>query len=56
MSDDPMADFLAREKAALGDDADFFANPTPSAASGIDAFPDLSVSPRTVLRAYTDTL
>ncbi|AAW45490.1 hypothetical protein CNBH0550 [Cryptococcus deneoformans B-3501A] len=42
MSDDPMADFLAREKAALGDDADFFANPTPSAASGIDAFPDLT--------------
>ncbi|OWT36894.1 clathrin light chain [Cryptococcus neoformans] len=42
MSDDPMADFLAREKAALGEDADFFANPTPSAASGIDAFPDLT--------------
>lgn len=42
MSDDPMADFLAREKAALGEDADFFANPTPSASSGIDAFPDLA--------------
>ncbi|WVF71106.1 hypothetical protein IAT40_005903 [Kwoniella sp. CBS 6097] len=41
MSDDPMADFLAREKAALGDDADFFASGTaPSAPSGVDAFPD----------------
>ncbi|KAK8864712.1 hypothetical protein IAR55_001966 [Kwoniella newhampshirensis] len=41
MSDDPMADFLAKERAALGEDADFFAsgNP-PSAPSGIDAFPD----------------
>lgn len=56
MSDDPMADFLAREKAALGEDADFFANPTPSAASGIDAFPDLSVSSCTALRSHTDAL
>ncbi|WRT66701.1 uncharacterized protein IL334_003662 [Kwoniella shivajii] len=43
MSDDPMADFLAREKAALGDDADLFASGTaPSAPSGMDAFPDFS--------------
>ncbi|WWD16974.1 hypothetical protein CI109_101408 [Kwoniella shandongensis] len=41
MSDDPTADFLAREKAALGEDADFFASGAPpSAPSGIDAFPD----------------
>ncbi|WVQ80138.1 hypothetical protein IAT38_002240 [Cryptococcus sp. DSM 104549] len=43
MSDDPMADFLAREKAALGDDADFFTGGNSSSApSGIDAFPDLT--------------
>ncbi|WVO15243.1 hypothetical protein L204_102895 [Cryptococcus depauperatus] len=44
MSDDPMADFLAREKAALGDDADLFAtgNP-PSVPSGVEStFPDIS--------------
>ncbi|KAK1923949.1 clathrin light chain [Papiliotrema laurentii] len=42
MSDDPTADFLAREKAALGDDADLFATGSaPSAPSGID-FPDLT--------------
>ncbi|EIW70333.1 clathrin light chain [Tremella mesenterica] len=43
MSDDPMADFLAREKAALGDDADLFASGSaPSAPSGITSFPDLA--------------
>lgn len=43
MSDDPMADFLAREKAALGDDADFFSSGgAPSAPSGMDSFPDLT--------------
>ncbi|KAK4688201.1 hypothetical protein P7C73_g1900, partial [Tremellales sp. Uapishka_1] len=41
MSDDPMADFLAREKAALGDDADLFASgQAPSAPSGMSSFPD----------------
>ncbi|WVR06747.1 hypothetical protein IAU60_003782 [Kwoniella sp. DSM 27419] len=41
MSDDPMADFLAREKAALGDDADLFSSGgAPSGPSGMDAFPD----------------
>jgi len=39
MSDDPMADFLAREKAALGDDADLFASGgAPSQPSGLDEF------------------
>jgi hypothetical protein len=60
MSDDPMADFLAREKAALGssflassevpganevgEDADFFNNPSssappaPAASGGFDDF------------------
>lgn len=39
MSDDPMADFLAREKAALGDDADLFAGgQAPSAPGGLDDF------------------
>ncbi|WVQ67437.1 uncharacterized protein L199_005635 [Kwoniella botswanensis] len=43
MSDDPMADFLAREKAALGDDADLFASGSaPSEPSGMDAFPDFT--------------
>ncbi len=44
MSDDPTADFLAREKAILGDDADLFASgeiPGMSSGSGMDAFPDL---------------
>ncbi|ORX35556.1 clathrin light chain [Kockovaella imperatae] len=37
MSDDPMADFLAREKAALGDDAELFATGSaPTAPSGVD--------------------
>ncbi|ORY26350.1 clathrin light chain [Naematelia encephala] len=45
MSDDPMADFLAREKAALGDDADLFASGSaPSQPSGIDSFPDFNTS------------
>ncbi|RSH81957.1 uncharacterized protein EHS24_008156 [Apiotrichum porosum] len=43
MSDDPTADFLAREKAILGEDADLFASgETPTAPAGIDAFPDLT--------------
>lgn len=37
MSDDPMADFLAREKAALGEDADFFNNPGSSAPAPAQA-------------------
>lgn len=50
MSDDPTADFLAREKALLGDDADMFASggiPGMNASSGegaghgFDSFPDL---------------
>lgn len=49
MSDDPTADFLAREKAILGDDADLFASGdvpgassgTGAQSSGMDAFPDL---------------
>lgn len=52
MSDDPTADFLAREKALLGDDADLFASGEipgvgsgsgegASANQGMDAFPDL---------------
>ncbi|EKD02728.1 clathrin light chain [Trichosporon asahii var. asahii CBS 8904] len=46
MSDDPTADFLAREKAILGDDAHLFASgDVPSQPSGIDAFPDISDSP-----------
>lgn len=50
MSDDPMADFLAREKAALGEDADFFNNPQPTGgvgggSSGLDAFPDFDAPP-----------
>ncbi|KAL1405888.1 Clathrin light chain [Vanrija albida] len=49
MSDDPTADFLAREKAILGDDADLFASGSvPSAPSGIDAFPDLDAAPAPV--------
>lgn len=57
MSDDPMADFLAREKAALGqlysknpscelmtgDDAALFAGGSaPSAPSGLEGFEDFS--------------
>ncbi|WWC69865.1 uncharacterized protein I206_103808 [Kwoniella pini CBS 10737] len=43
MSDDPMADFLAREKAALGDDADLFASGSaPLAPSGMDSFADFT--------------
>ncbi|ODO08341.1 clathrin light chain [Cryptococcus wingfieldii CBS 7118] len=45
MSDDATADFLAREKAALGEDADFFSTDATTSAptpSGLDAFPDLS--------------
>ncbi|GMK59686.1 hypothetical protein CspeluHIS016_0802920 [Cutaneotrichosporon spelunceum] len=48
MSDDPTADFLAREKAILGDDADLFASgeiPGVSSGSGLDAFPDLDDAP-----------
>lgn len=40
-----MADFLAAEKEALGDDADLFASGNvPSAPSGMDDFPDITGS------------
>ncbi|KAL7422058.1 Clathrin light chain [Cryptotrichosporon argae] len=47
MSDDPTADFLAREKAILGDDADLFASgATPSVPSipANTSFPDLTAA------------
>ncbi|CAK9785221.1 unnamed protein product [Cutaneotrichosporon oleaginosum] len=53
MSDDPTADFLAREKAILGDNADLFApgeipgvsSGNGGQGSGMDAFPDLDDAP-----------